>query len=332
MKKAVPLLAGSLVLLAATAILMLGLGAAGLSFSVVAAVLLSKIGVTGGEFTAAQETIIWHIRWQRVALAILVGGGLAVSGTCFQAMFKNPLADPFVLGVSSGAALGAAIAIVLGQSGWIMFFAFGGALLSLALVHCFGGQRLYLRSDQQLLLAGIACGALLNALLSTVMALHSEQMSTIMFWLMGSLTNYVETLRPVAAVVAVGLAVAFLFSRDLDALTLGDETASCLGVEVARVKLTLLVTATLVTGVCVAVSGVIGFVGLVVPHMVRRALSVQHCLLLPLSAVWGAIFLLLADGLLRAAPQFAGIPVGVITALVGSPFFLYILHSSGRRP
>lgn len=322
----------SVLCLAVVAMGMLTVGTAQLSVYTVFSVMLERLfGIESPDITAAQQIIVWNIRWQRVALAMIVGSGLAVSGACFQTMFKNPLADPFVLGVSSGAALGAAISIVTHHTELIIVFAFVGALLSLALVCLFSRQSIHIRSDQQLLLAGIACGAMLNAVLSAMMALHAEKIQMIVFWLMGSLTNYVGSLKPVLAIVVFGLTVAMIYARDLDVMTLGDEEARFLGVDVHKVKLILLVTTTLMTGACVSVSGIIGFIGLIVPHIVRKLSGPEHLLLLPLSAVLGAAFLLLADGLTRIVPLMSGIPVGVVTALFGSPFFLYVLYSAGRR-
>jgi iron complex transport system permease protein len=322
----------SIALLAGTALVMLAIGTAQVPLSAVLAVMLERVfAVSSPEVTTVQHIIVWNIRWQRIALAILVGSGLAVSGACFQTLFKNPLADPFVLGVSSGAALGAALSIVTGHTQFMIVLAFAGAMFSIALVYLFGQRHTYSGFDQQLLLAGIACGAMLNAVLSAIMALNSQQMQMILFWLMGNLTNYVENLSPISLVVVAGLLVAMIYARDLDVLALGDEEARYLGVNVKRVKLVLLLSTTLVTGACVSVSGIIGFVGLVVPHMVRRIAGPGHLLLLPLCAIWGAILLLLADGLTRINPFLSGIPVGVVTALFGSPFFLYILYSAGRR-
>lgn len=223
------------------------------------------------------------------------------------------------------------MAIVTRQTGLMIALAFAGALFSLALVYFFGRQRVNFHDDQRLLLAGIACGAMLNAVLSALMAIHSGQIHMIVFWLMGSLTNYVGSLKAILAIVGAGLTVAMLHARDLDVMALGDDEAKFLGVDVDKVKMVLLVTATLVTGACVSVSGIIGFVGLIVPHMVRRLAGPGHMVLLPLSAIFGATFLLLADGLTRVVPLMSGIPVGVVTALFGSPFFLYVLFSMGRR-
>lgn len=322
----------SLLFLAVLALYMLTVGTAEVAVPTVFSIILHQLFGLGSSGTSSTEQIIvWNIRWQRVALAMIVGSGLAVSGACFQTMFKNPLADPFVLGVSSGAALGAAVSIVTRHTEFMIFLAFTGAILSLMLVYIFGQRSINIRADQQLLLAGIACGAMLNAILSSLMALHSGQMQMILFWLMGSLTNYMDSLLPVLFIVLLGLTIALLYARDLDIMALGDEEARFLGVDVTKVKLFLLVSTTLMTGACVSVSGIIGFIGLIVPHLVRKIIGPEHLILLPLSAVFGAVFLLLADGLTRLVPLMSGIPVGVVTALFGSPFFLYVLYTAGRR-
>lgn len=320
------------VTMAATALWMLTVGTASIPFSTVIFVLLERLfGIQLQAVPVTQEMIIWSIRGQRVALAMIVGSGLAVAGTCFQTLFKNPLADPFVLGVSSGAALGAAIAIIMHHSEWMIVLAFAGAMLSLVFVYVIGQKSLHIRSDQQLLLAGIACGAMLNAMLSALMAMNSQQMQMIMFWLMGSLSNYVDSLQPVLLIVIFSIAGAMLYARDLDIMALGDEDARFLGVDVDKVKLFLLIVMTLMTGACVSVSGIIGFIGLIVPHFIRKLVGPEHLILLPLSGFLGATFLLVADGMTRFVPVLSTIPVGVVTALFGGPFFLYVLYSTGRR-
>lgn len=331
-KRPIILIGISTLVLAVSAMGMLTVGTAQLSLHTVFSVILEQLfGLTSSNITTVQRIIVWDIRWQRVALAILVGSGLAVSGACFQTMFKNPLADPFILGASSGAALGAAVAIISHHTNLMILLAFTGAMLSLVLVCLFGQRSIHIRSDQQLLLAGIACAAMLNALLSGLMALHSEQMHMIIFWLMGSLANYVDSLKPILIIVVLGIAVVMMFARDLDAMALGDDEARFLGVDVDKVKLILLVVTTLITGACVSISGIIGFIGLIVPHLVRKLAGPEHLFLLPLSAIFGAIFLLFADGLIRTIPFMSNIPVGVVTALFGSPFFLYVLYNAGRR-
>ena len=323
---------GSAAVLLGTAAVMLTVGTVPIPLgTALNVVLYNLLGLGGSDITAVDQIVIWHIRWQRVALAMIVGSGLAVAGACFQTMFRNPLADPYVLGVSAGAALGAALSMVMNRTELMIPLAFGGAVTSLAIVWCFGYRDKGSDTGQHLLLAGIACGALFNAVLSAAMALHSQMIQMIVFWLMGSLSGYAGSLIPVLLIVLVGLAVALAYARDLDVMALGNDEARFLGVEVHKVKLYLLVSATLMTGACVAVSGTIGFIGLVVPHLVRKLAGPQHLLVLPLSAIFGALFLLVADGTIRFLPVLSAIPVGVVTAMFGSPFFLYVLYSAGRR-
>jgi len=331
MKKPLGLVGISVVVLMITVIYMLTVGTAAISPYRVFSIMAHKIlFLANPDIPVHEQIIVWNFRWQRVALAILVGSGLAVTGASFQTMFKNPLADPFLLGVSSGAALGAAIAIVTGHTELMVVLAFGGAACSLAVVYLIG-QSSYERSDQQLLLAGIACGALLNAILSAVMAMHSQQMQMIVFWLMGSLTNYVDSLTPIFAIVVICIIIVMSYARDLDVIALGDDEARYLGVDIDKIKPFLLIILSLMTGACVSVSGIIGFVGLIVPHIVRKIAGPTHLVLLPLSAIMGAVFLLVADGFTRSIPMLGSLPVGVVTALFGSPFFLYILYVAGRR-
>lgn len=303
-------------------------GTAAIPLSDVFGVLLAKLGVGNAAILATPNGIIlWEIRWPRVALAVLAGSALAISGACYQTMFRNPLADPFILGVSSGAALGAAAAITFWQGAYITMSAFAGSAVAVAAVYFLGRQDEGAGSEN-LLLAGVAFGSMLNALLSCIMAIFSQQIHLIVFWLMGSLASPVQSLPAVAAAVCFGMAAILVFARDLDLIALGDETAHHLGVNLSRVRLVILGATTLITGAVVSVTGIIGFIGLVVPHMVRNIAGPEHVRLLPLSAVWGAILLLWADSLTRMFTTLVTIPVGVITALFGGPFFLYILYTS----
>ncbi|WP_050769600.1 FecCD family ABC transporter permease [Thermosinus carboxydivorans] len=320
-------------ILAGTVLGMLLIGSAAIDLRIIASVLVKQIfpAVSTTEIPSAVEKIIWNIRWPRIALALLVGSSLAVSGACYQAMFRNPLADPFILGVSSGAALGAAIAIVFKLTSYISFFAFLGGITAIFIVYGLGRVKGGGINTNQLLLAGVAFGSMLNAILSLIMVLHTQQIGAILFWLLGSLSNPPASLVLIAGMVAAGMAVIMLYVRDLDIMTAGEENAQFLGVDVVKVKVILLLSTTLITSVVVAVSGVIGFIGLIVPHLLRKIVGPQHHLLIPLCALWGAIFLLWADGITRMVNPLAQVPVGVITALLGSPFFLYILYSSGRK-
>lgn len=320
----------SVLLTGCTALAMLMLGSASISTEMVVSVLLSKITPwsMNTEIPAAIEKIIWDIRWPRIATAIVVGSSLAMSGACYQAMFRNPLAEPFILGVSAGSALGAALAIVSGATGYIHVFAFAGGLLAIMVVYGLGRAREGSISANQLLLAGVAFGSLLSSILNMIMVFHTQQISAILFWLLGSLNNPAANLSMVAVMVAIGMTVIMLYARDMDIMTAGDDNARYLGVDVNRVKLILLLATTFMISAVVAISGVIGFIGLIIPHIVRKLVGPQHRILLPLCGLWGACFLLWADGLIRVVAPLSQVPVGVITALFGSPFFLYILYSS----
>ncbi len=318
----------SLAILLMTLLLTLTKGTAAIPLADVVAVLLAKLGLADMDILSTPTGIIlWEIRWPRVALAVLAGSALAMSGACYQTLFRNPLADPFILGVSSGAALGAAVAITFWQGGYLTLAAFFGSAVAVTVVYFLGRQDEGAGS-QQILLAGVAFGSMLNALLSCIMALFSQQIHLIVFWLMGSLASPVQSLPAVAAAVCFGMAAILVFARDLDLIALGDETAHHLGVNLTRVRLVILAATTLITGAVVSVTGIIGFIGLVVPHMVRNVAGPEHARLLPLCAVWGATLLLWADSLTRMFTSLVSIPVGVVTALFGGPFFLYILYSA----
>lgn len=322
---------------AAAALFSLGLGAVPLAPGDVAAMLLHK--VPGGSsligepwWPQANEVILFQIRLPRVALAGLVGASLALAGAALQGLFRNPMAGPSVLGVSSGAALGAAWAVVAGWQGRVAglgavpLAAFGGALLSAVLVYRFArvGGRV---SVTRLLLAGVAVGSFFSALVSLIIVFGERQASAVVFWLMGSLAG--ADWAGVALVLpyfAAGLAVVVLHGRDLNAMVLGEEAALHLGIDVERVKARLLVATSLLTGAAVAVSGVIGFVGLIVPHAVRLVIGPDHRLLVPAAGLAGAAFLTLVDAAARTAIAPVEIPVGAITSLLGGPFFLLLLH------
>lgn len=323
---------GSLAVLAATLLLALSHGTAIITINEIISVILAKIGLADPLLsTSPNGIILWEIRWPRVMLAVLTGSALAVAGACYQTLFRNPLADPFILGVSSGAALGAAAALTFWQGAQLTVAAFIGSAIAVATVYFLGRQDEGAGS-QQLLLAGVAFGSMLNAMLSCIMAVFSQQIHLIVFWLMGSLSSPVENLTGTAAAVGLGMATIFIYARDLDLVALGDDSARNLGVNMTRVRLIILAATTLMTGAVVSVTGIIGFIGLVVPHMVRGIAGPAHAVLLPLCAVWGAVLLVWADSLTRLLTSLVSIPVGVITALFGGPFFLYILyrHKMGR--
>jgi iron complex transport system permease protein len=288
--------------------------------------------LTGWQDWIAQQgdlapVVVMDVRLPRILTATLVGAGLAVSGAVFQGILLNPLADPYTLGVSAGAAFGASLALLMNFTLlglWsVPAFAFCGAAATLMVVIYLTASSGDLSSGS-LILSGIIVAAILSAGVSFIKYLADDAVSIIVFWLMGSFTA--KTWAEVgltANAVALGMIVFMIFSRDLNLLALGSRTAGSLGVSPRRISLVLLVTASLVSAVCVAVSGIIGFVGLLVPHMVRMVTGPDNRRLIPVSALAGGCLLLLADTVTRAVlPQ--EIPIGVITALIGGPFFCYI--------
>jgi len=265
-------------------------------------------------------------------LAGLVGAALSCAGVVFQALLRNPLADPYVLGISGGAAVGAISAIVIGLGSLpfgIPGLAFTGGLLSILLVWGLSGATGDRRTDR-MLLAGIIVNAFFSALIMfLVSTAGGEQIHSVVFWLMGDLAMAGERDIWLAALfLAAGFAVMFFHARDLNILITGEGTALQLGIPVQRTRMILLVSASLVTGAAVSVSGVIGFVGLVVPHIVRMRFGSDHRLLLPASLLFGGAFLMAADTVARIVLAPAELPVGVITALCGAPYFAYLMKRS----
>lgn len=282
------------------------------------------------------DTLIVDIRLPRVALAALVGASLAGAGVLYQALFRNPLADPYILGVSSGAGLGAMLAIV-GTAEATMYryslvpgAAFVGAILTMLLVVRLATMRGRL-DGSSLLLAGIAVSYVLAALTSFVMVMSHKE-TEIVDWMMGGLSaaswGYVAMIAPMFA---LGAALPFAFSRELNLMLLGDERAGQLGVDVERFKLFALAVGSLLTAAAVAVVGLIGFVGLMVPHMVRLVLGPDHRALYPASLLAGASVLVLADLLARTVIAPIEIPVGIVTAILGGPFFVWLLVRGSHR-
>jgi len=294
--------------------------------------------VSAGSVTDPAFTIVWLLRMPRAAMAALVGGALGVAGAQMQGLFQNPLASPDIIGVSAGGSLGGVLALATGLATRSMFylplFAFSGALLALIVVYAIATRRAR-TGIATLLLAGVAVNALIGAITSfliTVTWVRYEVAQQIIFWLMGGLAN--RTWSHVWLGIpgfSIGIVLALAFARDLDILAAGEEVASSLGVEVERAKRVLLINAALLTGAAVALSGAIGFVGLVVPHAVRLAIGPAHRRLLPASALTGAVFLVFADLLARTLDRPEEIQVGIITAFFGAPFFLYLLLRRTRE-
>lgn len=320
------IMAGLVVALFVTIVACLSVGAMSIPFDQVIAILFG-----GG--TKAQSHVIMNVRLPRVILAAMVGASLAIAGATMQGLFRNPMASPSVLGISSGAAFGAALAIVLGVS-WtngpfaIPAMAFVFSFITLFLVYTVSRNRSGYVPVETLLLAGIAVGSLFSALVSAMEFFAGEQLSGVVFWMMGGLD---EASWPQIAIsivpIILGCSVIMVLARDLNAMMVGEEQAGNLGINVNRTRLVLLVAASLVTAVAVSVSGVIGFVGLIIPHVVRILIGPDHRVLLPASIVSGAIFMILTDTLARTVIAPVELPVGIITSLLGAPFFIYLLMS-----
>ncbi|MDO8394996.1 MAG: iron ABC transporter permease [Dietzia sp.] len=309
-------------------------GAAGLPVSAVVSALLDALpGVrVDSGLTTSQEAILWSIRLPRAVLSMLVGAALGMAGAAYQGVFRNPLADPYLLGVSSGAGLGATLAIVVGGamgSAMVPPAAFVGGMIAVMATYTLGRSVGGGRTEVVIILAGVAVAAFASAIQTFFMQRNDETLRQVYSWMLGRLTTsgWSEVLT-VLPYVLVSVAVIALFRRTLDVMAVGDVEASTLGIAPARVRLVLISVATLGTAAVVSVSGLIGFVGIVIPHAVRMVIGPGHRLLLPLSLLVGASFLVLADIVARTAVSPAELPIGVVTAAIGAPFFLFVLRRS----
>jgi len=329
---------GLLILLVVVVILATTIGSVRIPFSTTIGILLSKLPWVdmNPEWTGTLETIIFDIRLPRVVLAGLVGSALATAGATYQGLFRNPLADPYLIGVAQGAALGAVIGFLLPPAWHILGFgiipllAFCGAIVSTAIVYNLARVGKTLPATT-LILAGVAIGALLASIVSYLVISSGEKIHGIMFWLMGSfsLSQWSEVIIALPYVI-LGVTIILLYARSLNLVQLDEEQAQQLGINVERLKLVLLVAATLITAAAVSFVGIIGFVGIIVPHAVRLIWGVDHRFLLPLSVLTGAVFLILADMIARTIVAPTEIPIGIVTALCGAPFFLYLLKRRKR--
>lgn len=304
-------------------------------------VIASKIPLLRGaisldSITTSQYAIIWSVRLPRILLGVIVGAGLSISGAAFQGLLKNPMADPYILGISSGAALGAAIAIILKLDVSVMGFtgisvmAFIGALIAVTLVYNIGKIKNQVPVTT-LLLAGIAVGQFLTAITSLLMVLYNKDMTKIIYWTLGSLAgkgwNPIKTFS-IPMILAMGIIM--FFARDINIMLTGEESAKSLGVNVERTKVYILLIGTFITSIAVSISGIIGFVGLIIPHIVRLIVGPDHRILLPASAIVGSIFMVFTDTIARTAISPIEVPVGIITAIFGGPFFIYLLRSKKK--
>ncbi|GAA4195568.1 iron chelate uptake ABC transporter family permease subunit [Streptosporangium oxazolinicum] len=325
-----------LVLLPLSVALAVTVGAAGLSVGDVCQIIAAHLGLPVESPSPLRDAIVWELRLPRVLLATLVGGGLAMCGAVLQTLTRNPLADPYLLGISSGASTGAVAVLILGlgsgAAAALTAGAFAGSLAAFCCVLILAGATP--GGSLRVVLAGVAVSQLFGALTSLVVIWAGDAQSTrgVTFWLLGSLASATwGTALLCAGVTVVGLAVCWAASPALDALAFGREVAASLGVAPGRTQLVLLVTTALSTAVLVAASGAIGFVGLVVPHAVRFLVGIRHRVLLPACALYGAIFLLWADTAARTLFSPREVPVGVLTALIGVPAFAIIMRGKSAR-
>ena len=333
---------GLLLLLVIVVIWAAAVGSVSVPISQSAKIVLAKLPFVNKDkllegIPRANKLIIWDIRLPRVLLAGLVGGGLASAGVVMQALFRNPLADPQVLGISSGAAFGAAIAIAFGITFTVMgissiwMFAFIGAILTMLLV--FRVARIATsRSITGILLAGIACSSMLTAAITLLMMWNRQKLEQIYLWMLGSFSAATWVKVGFMAIVLAGAVICFAFlGRDLDLLSFGDQEAQSMGVSVKWTRTTAVIATSLLVAASVSVSGIIGFVSLIIPHIMRLLVGPKNRRLIPLSLLGGAIFMILCDMVSRTAAPPAEIAVGAITQVTGAPFFLYLLWKERRK-
>ena len=327
----------AVVALACSLLLGLMIGPAGPTWWRVPLELLNRLpflSVDSG-LTPTDWSIVWQIRAPRVVLAAIVGSTLSIAGASYQGVFRNPLVDPYLLGVAAGAGLGATIVITINRSGtssWIIdplpMIAFGGGLIAVLVTYLLGTTAKGERSSTSLVLAGVAVTSLATAAQTFLLQRNSDVVRQVYSWILGRLSSATwGDVRLVLPYVVFSTVVLLLHRRLLDVLRVGDEEAAALGVNVKRVRLAVVVAATLGTASVVAVSGLIGFVGIIVPHAVRLVVGTSYRLVLPISLLFGAAFLILADIPGRVLDNPAETPIGVVTAFLGAPFFLLILRT-----
>lgn len=332
-------LLGAVAVLVAATIVGLVVGAVDLAPQRVLAALLDRLPLVAVDsgLTPVQESVLFELRLPRVLIAAVVGGALALAGASYQGVFRNPLADPYLLGAAAGAGLGATIVLVyapgmtVGGAGVVPAAAFAGAICGVGLAYGLGATTGRSGGTATLLLAGIAVASFLTAVQTFVLQSRTEALQRVYSWILGQLgAASWSDLGLVLPYVLISTGTLLLHGRLLDVLAVGDDEAASLGIRAQRVRLTVLVAASLATASAVAVSGLIGFVGIVVPHIVRRLTAGSYRVVLPLSLLGGAAFLVLADVVARTAIAPAELPIGVVTAFVGAPFFAALLWISRR--
>lgn len=323
-----------MLLLAVSIVVSLSIGSAGLSLRDVWGILLHQLPWLADEpttYSPGQIAIVTQVRLSRVLLAVLVGACLALAGTGFQGVLRNPLADPYTLGVASGSSVGAAFMILFGLQAvlgvWtIPLVAFGTGIVTLLGVFWLSRSKGFMHIET-LILSGVIIQSFLGAFVSFMVSMSEGVVNQILFWLMGSLAmRSWENVYMLIPFLLVGMPLLLAYGQPLNLFVLGERHAAHLGIRVERTKLIVLISSTLLTAAAVSVSGVIGFVGLVVPHLIRLLVGPDYRLITPLSAIGGGVFVLWADTLARMALTPKEIPLGVVTALIGAPFFAYLLH------
>lgn len=315
------------IILAATVLLGLSLGPTG-SISQTLEIIFGA-----DELDATQQTIIWQIRFPRVLLAVLVGAALSLGGLVFQALLRNPLAEPYILGVSGGSAIGAIIGIMLGLSRFpgVSMLAFAGSLATLLLILMMTAGRSLLKKES-LLLSGVMVNAFCSAIILFLISMtHDARLQNILFWLMGdlSLAN-MSQVGIMATMLIPCFAIIFWLSHSMNLLLMGKELAQSMGLNIKAVTLTLFIVSSFMVSITVSYCGLLGFIGLVMPHFLRLILGSDHRVLVPACILGGGVFLTVCDLLARTLPQQGEMPPGVLTALIGAPLFIFLLMKTRR--
>jgi len=304
-----------------------------LFFAVLLALIKGAVRLPFSELLLKENYPIIILRIFRILTAILAGSGLAVSGIVLQAILRNPLAEPYLLGTSSGASLGAVIAIIIGISGiYLPLAAFSGAILSVILVYNLAKENNRIR-EQSLILSGVIVSVALSAIIVFLVSISgNEALHGLMWWLWGSLQAYdYKLFSIVALVVSSGIGIIYIFAQDLNAISLGEEEAIHLGINIESVKKILIIVTSLITASLVCLCGIIGFVGLMIPHMMRLVVGPNHKILIPATCIAAAIFMVICDMISRTIFAPLEIPIGVITAVLGAPVFIILLKRNQRN-
>ncbi len=331
-----------LIIIFALILMAASIGAANLSLETTAKIIFSRVlGIRNlidkSSLNAQDIKIIFDIRLPRILMAVIAGIALSGSGVIFQGIFRNPMADPYIIGVSSGAAFGATVAIMFAKGLKLLnlsvtsFFAFAGAILTTLLIYNISKIKGKI-SVLTLLLSGVAFSALLTSIISFLMIYNTQDLSRVYFWTMGGLTNAswlnLSIITPTVIIISI---IIFFYAKDLNILSLGEERANQLGMQTEKLKLILLILASLIAAAAVSVTGIIGFVGLVTPHIMRLFVGPDHKILYPTAALSGGIVLLFSDTIARVILAPREIPVGIITSIIGVPFFIYLLIKSKKQ-